>query len=70
MHTPPIQTSLSCLALWQEVYDVPDNIFTDQTKKIPTRSQCGNKYVMVMVDIDSNAILLKPLMSKKDPELI
>lgn len=49
------------------VYDV---LLTDQTGKFPTRLHCGNKYVMVMVKIDSNVILLELLKRRKDPELI
>ena len=32
------------------------------------RSHQGNKYIMVMVEIDSTAILVDPLNSRKDPE--
>ena len=32
------------------------------------KSQRGNKYLMVMVEIDSNAILVEPLKSRKDVE--
>jgi hypothetical protein len=34
------------------------------------QSQQGNKYIMVMVEIDSNAILAKPMKSNKDAEMI
>ena len=34
------------------------------------RSQRGNKYVMVMVEIDINAILVEPMKSRKDEEMI
>ena len=30
----------------------------------------SNKYIMVMVEIDSNAILVKPMKSRKDEEMI
>jgi hypothetical protein len=32
--------------------------------------QRGNKYIMVMVEIDSNAILVEPMKSRKDEEMI
>ena len=51
------------------VYDVKNTVFSDQTGQLPTRSQRGNKYIMVMVEIDSYAILVEPLKSRKDPEL-
>ncbi len=32
--------------------------------------QRGNKYIMVMVEINSNAILMEPMKSRKDEEMI
>ena len=55
--------------VYTRVYDVRNTVFSDQTGQFPTRSQRGNKYIMVMDKIDSNAILVKPLKSRKDPEL-
>ena len=52
-----------------KVYDVRETIFSDQTGKFLKKSQRGNKYLMVMVEIDSNAILVEPLKSRKDAEL-
>eukprot|EP00956_Cyclotella_meneghiniana_P036454 scaffold125927_cov79-Cyclotella_meneghiniana.AAC.1 len=40
-----------------QVYDVRETVFTDQTGQFPTQSRSGNKYIMVMVDIDSSGIL-------------
>ena len=55
--------------VYTKVYDVRNTVFSDQTGKSPTRSQRGNKYIIVMVDIYSNAILVEPIKSCKDPEL-
>jgi hypothetical protein len=52
------------------VYNVRETIFSDQTGKFPKRSQKGYKYIMVMVEIDSNAILVEPIESRKDEEMI
>jgi hypothetical protein len=52
------------------VYNVRETIFSDQTGKLPKRSQKGHKYIMVMVEIDSNAILVEPMKSRKDEEMI
>jgi hypothetical protein len=51
-------------------YDVRETIFSDQTGQFPTKSKSGNKYIMVMVEIDSNAILVEPMKSRKDAEMI
>ena len=45
-------------------------MFSNQTGQIPKRSQCGNKCIMVVVKINSNAILVKPMKSHKDAEMI
>ena len=69
------ETNVSQLAgkivrdVYTRVYDVRNTVFSDQIGQFPTRSQRGNKYIMVMVKIDSNAILVEPLKSRKDPEL-
>ena len=52
------------------IYNTRETIFTDQTGQFPTRLQRGNKYIMVMVEIDSNAILVEPMTSRKDAEMI
>eukprot|EP00956_Cyclotella_meneghiniana_P001304 scaffold1404_cov37-Cyclotella_meneghiniana.AAC.8 len=52
-----------------QVYEVRETVFTDQTGQFPTQSRSGNKYIMVMVDIDSSGILVEPLKSQKDAEL-
>ena len=51
------------------VYEVRDTVFSKQTGQFPTRSQHVNKYIMVMVEINSNAILVEPTNSHKDTEL-
>jgi antitoxin (DNA-binding transcriptional repressor) of toxin-antitoxin stability system len=53
-----------------KTYDVRETIFSDQTGKLPTQSQRGNKYIMVMVEIDSNAILVEPMKSRNDGKMI
>ena len=51
--------------VYTKVYDVRKTVFSDQTYHFPTQSQRGNKYIMVMVEIDSNAILVEPLIIQK-----
>ena len=53
-----------------KTYDVRETTFSDQTGKFPTRSRSGNKYIMIMVKIDSSAILVKPMKSQNDTEMI
>ena len=56
--------------VYTKVYDVRNTMFSDQTGQFPKRSKRGNKYIMVMVEIDSNAILVEPMKSRKDAEMI
>jgi hypothetical protein len=51
------------------VYDVRETVFTDQTDQFPHHSLAGYKYIMVMVEIDSSAILVAPLKNRTDAEL-
>ena len=55
--------------VYTKVHDARETVFSDQIGQFPTRSQRGSKYTMVMVEIDSNAILAEPLKNRKDPEL-
>ena len=55
--------------IYTTTYDARDTIFSDQTGQFPTRSLSGNKYIMVMVDIDSSGILVEPTKSRKDAEM-
>ena len=56
--------------LYTQTYMVHKTMFTDQTGQFPKRSQQGSKYIMVMVEINSNAILVEPMKSRKDEEMI
>jgi len=56
--------------IYTETYMVRETMFSDQIGQFPMRSQRGNKYIMVMVEIDSNAILIEPMKSSKDEEMI
>ena len=55
--------------VYTKVYDVWNANFSSQTGQFPKRSQQGNTYIMVMVEIDIKAILAKPLNSQNDAEL-
>ncbi len=45
-------------------------MFSDQTGRFPMRLQSGNKYIMVLVEINSNTILVEPMKNRKDAEMI
>jgi hypothetical protein len=45
-------------------------IYTDQTGRFPVVSSKGNKYIMILYDYDSNAILAQPIKDRTSPELL
>jgi hypothetical protein len=45
-------------------------IYTDQTGRFPVVSSKGNKYIMILYDYDSNAILAQPIIDRTAPELL
>jgi hypothetical protein len=47
-----------------------EQIYTDQTGRFPIVSSKGNKYIMVLYDYGSNAILAKPIKDRTSPELL
>ena len=44
--------------IYTRAYDVQETVFPEQTGQFPTKSRQGNKYIMVMVKINSNTILI------------
>jgi hypothetical protein len=45
--------------IYTTMYDVRKTMFSDQTGQFPTHLQSGNKYIMVLVEINSNTILVE-----------
>eukprot|EP00984_Skeletonema_dohrnii_P010071 scaffold3903_cov156-Skeletonema_dohrnii-CCMP3373.AAC.2 len=52
-----------------KVFDMKHQVFSDQTGAFPVRSRGGHRYLMVMLEIDSNVILVEAMKSKKDAEM-
>jgi hypothetical protein len=45
-------------------------IYNDQTCRFPVVSSKGNKYIMILYDYDSNAIVAQPIKDRTAPELL
>jgi hypothetical protein len=45
-------------------------IYTDQTGRFPVVSSKCNKYIMILYDYDSNAIMAQPIKDRTAPELL
>jgi hypothetical protein len=50
--------------------DDAGRIYTDQTGRFPVTSSQGNKYILVLYDYDSNAILTEPLKTRNGGEIL
>ncbi len=56
--------------IYISTYEVRKTTFSNQTGQFPTGSKGGNKYITIMVKINSSAILIEPMKSRKDAEMI
>ena len=56
--------------IFGSTYDTRETSFSDQTSRFPKQSKHGHKYIMVLIETDSNAILVEPMKSQKDAEMI
>jgi len=45
-------------------------MYTDQTGRFPQKSSRGNQYIMVLIEIDSNAILVEAMKNRMTGEMI
>jgi hypothetical protein len=67
MTTPPTEPAA---VRQQECYiktvDISGKVYSDQTGRFPNASSKGSKYIMVLYDLDSNAILTEPLKNKSE----
>ncbi len=56
--------------VYTQTYMVRETMFSNQTGQFPIQSLRGNKYIMVMVQINSNTILVEPMKNCKDDKMI
>ena len=56
--------------IYIKVYEAKDTMYTDQTGKFSVISSRGNKYMMVLVDIDSNSIWVEAMKNRTEGEMI
>jgi hypothetical protein len=53
-----------------KVVNATETIYTDQTGRLPVQSSKGNTSLMVMFDVDANAIDAEPIRSHHDSQMI
>jgi hypothetical protein len=56
--------------VYPKVVEITGQIYSDQTGRFPVLSSRGNKYVMVIYDYDSSAILAAPIKNRSERELL
>ena len=52
--------------IYVRVDQFKDTIYTDQTEKFPITSLRSHKYIMIMCEIDGNAVLVEPTKNKTE----
>jgi len=55
--------------IFVRVWEMKHTVYSDQTGKFPVRSKAGNQYQMIMVHVDSNAVLAEPMKNRTDGEM-
>ena len=50
--------------------ELPVKIYTNRTGKFPVRSSQGNQYLMIMCEMDSDTIIMKPMRDRTAGEMI
>jgi hypothetical protein len=63
---PTVRTHL----VYAKVVEITGQIYSDQTGRFPVTSSKGNKYIMVVYDYDSTAILAEPIKNRSERELL
>ena len=73
MTTPPLplqEPGVRTQMAYLQTVEFTGKVSTDQTGRFPVTSSRGSKYLMLLYDHESNAILAEPLTSCSERELI
>jgi hypothetical protein len=65
-HTPHLKKN----DVYVKIFNARDTIHTDQTGNLPVTSSRGNKFIMVLVNVDGNYIDAEPVKDHTDASLI
>ena len=66
----PVEPQIRSHKVFLKTFELTGKFSTDQTGRFPVTSSRGSKYLMVLFDHDSNAILVGPLKSRSAQELV
>jgi len=56
--------------IYMKVEEPRETMYTDQTGAFPTRSRKGNRYIMILCEMDSNVILSEAMKNRTAGEMI
>jgi hypothetical protein len=60
--------------VYTKIYDLKDKVqlkkYTNQTGRFPKKSSHGNQYIMVLIKLDSNAILVETMRNRTAGKMI
>ena len=72
MTTPPstLEPTVRTHLVYAKVIAITGQIYSDQTGRFPVTSSRGNKYIMIVYDYDSTAILAEPLKNRSEQEIL
>ena len=56
--------------IYVRVDDARETMYTDQTGAFPVQSRKGNKYIMVLCEVDNDIIITEPLRNRTAGEMV
>ena len=68
-----IDDGLKMHFIYAAILDVPTatgQVYSDLTGHFPVQSSKGNKYLLIVYDYNSNAILAKPMKNRTDAKML
>ncbi len=71
---PPPRPATQTREIFHTIYDLDDDVqlkmYTNQMGRFPRKSSCGNQYIMVLIELNSNAILVEAMKNRSATEMI
>jgi hypothetical protein len=67
---PPTKQKEAIIRVYDLSKEAERLMYTDQTGQFPQKSSRGNQYIMVLIEIDSNAILVEAMKTRTTGEMI
>jgi hypothetical protein len=75
---PEVETAMTTLAelrckhrdVYIKIEEAGEMVYSDQTGRFPVTSSGGHKYIMVLIEINSNYISMEPMKSRETSEMI